>query len=1177
MVFDPSSTTAEPITNPGTVFSDGLTDIRVSGQAPAPAVVEVGSLLAGRYEILSVLGEGGMGAVYKARDNELDRTVALKIIRPELASRPEIVLRFKHELILARQITHKNVVRIYDIVVTEGLKFITMQFLEGRSLSSRIAEEGKLPIDQALAIFRQALQGLDAAHQEGVIHRDLKPHNIMVDASGRACLMDFGVASSIETAGMTRTGVLMGTPDYMSPEQARGERVDARSDLFSMGVILFQMLAGSLPYQSANSIGALVRRTQETAPPVRDLDPTIPEYLNEIVARCLEIRRERRYASASQILADLDSKQAPTQDGSETAAPPSAFHLPPGSTLGKRYRIDGHLGEGAVGTVYKAWDNDLGRAVALKLVRPELAGKASYLDKLKQEILLASRISHRHVLRIHDLGEADGVKFVSMAFVEGRDLHRLIVSEGRLPVPRAINLAKQICEGLEAAHNEGVVHRDLKPQNILVNGEDQVFISDFGLATSLGGETTAEMAGTPQYMAPEQVEGKPVDNRSDLYAFGLIVYELVTGSLPFESETVMQTMFQRLTVAPRNPKLLNQDLPDDLVGIILRCIEREPEARYQNAGEILAGFDSVGREPKRATIALAPTRRRVWPVVAAGCAAAGIITVAAIPSLRHEVLGLIRKPSRIIVNPISARYLAVLPLTVAGDDPGLALAADGVVESLSTRLSQLRGVHLASPVAAARVNLTDPLTKIAQSLGAKLILHGDVSGTSDKIRIVMSLNEPATGRRLWTQEFSGLKQDILTIQDQIYNQLIAALDLKLTGEDLARGAIRPTEDIGAYGMYLEGRNLLRGKRDEKTLNKALGLFESASHKDPNFALAYTGAADASLSMYDLTKDGVWTNRALGAANRAQQLNETLPEVHFALGSVYNATGKTAEAIAELKRALELAPNSDEAYRRIGRVYLAAGQKDEAIRAFQKAIDSNPYYWLNHNLLGIARVQAGDNNGALASFQKVTELDPSRANGWSNIGSVDHNLGKWEESVAMYKKAADLQPTADNFSNLGAGVFFLGRCDEAKTYFQKAVDLNADVFSLGNLAGAYRCLGQHEQATQYYGQAIGKALQALQINPKDAGTLALLGTYYAKTGDAFRALSFGRRAKALDPNDAQILYQNAIILTITGDRAQALANLREAIQKGFSVKEAAIDPDLKGLANDPAFQKLMKPA
>src|SRR5436190_9544058 len=226
-------------------------------------VLRSGSVLGGRYEILRQLGVGGMGAVYKARDSELDRNVALKVIRPELANQPEIVQRFKQELILARQVTHKNVIRIFDLGEADGIKFISMDYIEGQDLRSLLNQKGKFTSQEATAIIVQVCQALEAAHSEGVVHRDLKPQNIMIDAQGKVTVMDFGIAHSAEFTGMTQTGALLGTPEYMSPEQAKGLTADSRSDVFTLGLIFYELLTGKTPYKGDNALAILLKRTQE--------------------------------------------------------------------------------------------------------------------------------------------------------------------------------------------------------------------------------------------------------------------------------------------------------------------------------------------------------------------------------------------------------------------------------------------------------------------------------------------------------------------------------------------------------------------------------------------------------------------------------------------------------------------------------------------------------------------------------------------------------------------------------------------------------------------------------------------------------------------------------------------------------------------------------------------------
>jgi eukaryotic-like serine/threonine-protein kinase len=293
----------------------GATFLRTGRLAPH-------SMLGKRYEIVQLLGEGGMGAVYKARDCELERMVALKIIRPELAVHEQILARFKQELILARRITHKNVIRIFDLGEAEGLKFITMEFVEGKDLSSLIREKGRLSFEECADVIFQTCTALDAAHSEGVVHRDLKPQNIMVEKSGRIIVMDFGIARTMEQGGMTQTGAVIGTPDYMSPEQVMGEKVDARSDLFTLGVIFFQLLVGRLPYKADTMQGAMFKRTKEVPQAPQVVDSTVPSLLSDVTAKCLQLDANLRYQSALEIQHDIEAWRGGSTKRLDIPVPP---------------------------------------------------------------------------------------------------------------------------------------------------------------------------------------------------------------------------------------------------------------------------------------------------------------------------------------------------------------------------------------------------------------------------------------------------------------------------------------------------------------------------------------------------------------------------------------------------------------------------------------------------------------------------------------------------------------------------------------------------------------------------------------------------------------------------------------------------------------------------------------
>ena len=330
----PTKPLTAPVTrfaNPDLTLAESIPGTRsttrsFSGAYVPEIILNPGDVIGARYELLDMLGEGGMGAVFKAHDLEIDRFVALKVIRPELARNPAILARFKQELQTAHQVTHKNVIRIYDIAEADGIKYITMEFVDGSDLRRWQIDHGKFTHQQTVDIIRQTCLALDAAHSAGIIHRDLKPQNIMKDnKSGRILVMDFGLARSLESDGMTQTGMLLGTLDYMSPEQAMGKDLDARSDLFTVGLIFYELLSGAMPYKAETAMASLLKRNQDRAAPLTDLDPSIPKALSDIVAKCLERDVTLRYQTASEIIADLDAW--------EGKRPVSASMIPPSPSV----------------------------------------------------------------------------------------------------------------------------------------------------------------------------------------------------------------------------------------------------------------------------------------------------------------------------------------------------------------------------------------------------------------------------------------------------------------------------------------------------------------------------------------------------------------------------------------------------------------------------------------------------------------------------------------------------------------------------------------------------------------------------------------------------------------------------------------------------------------------------
>lgn len=897
-------------------------------------------------------------------------------------------------------------------------------------------------------------------------------------------------------------------------------------------------------------------------------------------------------ATAAAANSDLTPTLPPVAGGgtaAATGAAGSSAVLEPGQDLGPRYRIQRLLGAGGMGRVYLAYDRELDRRVALKMILPSLAADAEIMRRFKQELLLASRISQKNILRIHDLGEAAGVKFISMAYIEGEDLHRRLQREPTLPPEEVVRLGTQILAALAAAHEQGVVHRDLKPQNLLLDQQGTVYVTDFGLAKSAAATQAlltqaGAVLGTPRYMSPEQVEGRPVDARSDLYSFGLILYEMATGAAPFAGATALELMYQRVNTEPRDPSLANPALPPALRRVILRCLAKRPEDRYPTAQAVLAELTGAGasRTPGAAlTWAATPSpwrRFRAWhaALAVAILLAAGLAgwrlwgrhaaAPGASPAARARTPGMIPPLSR-------GKFIAILPFAQTAG--GHSYLAQGIADSLSARLFAAPGVHLISR-ADIRGAGHRPWPAIARAVGANLVVHGDLEQAQGQIRVIVAVDNARTGARIWAQQYSGAAADLFTLEDDIYGGLAAALALQPAHTAAAQAVAHPTENLAAYNLYLRARQILRQGQTSAEVRQAIQLYTQAAGQDPNFALAYAGLADADLIAYRQSNQNLAAAQAVAAAETAARLGPNQPQALFALGNVWRATGKTAEAIQEIRRALRLAPDSDDGFRTLGAAYLAAGQAGPALAAYRHAVRINEYFWMNHLMLGNAEFQLGHYAQALTEYRRVNQLAPDNALGYLNAGAALLGQGQYAASIAPLERALQLHASSSAYSNLGFARFYLHQYAAAVPLFAKAVALRPrSAELLGNLADAYRWTGQKALAHATYQKAIARVYQHLQVNPRDADALGSLALYDAKDGHPRLAAAQIRHARAMDASDLDLVYIQAVVDTICGHPRAALAALRQALRRGYSAIEARQDPELTPLHKLAGFQELMR--
>jgi serine/threonine protein kinase len=482
------------------------------------------------YQILERLGGGGMGVVYKARDLKLDRLVALKFFSPRHEEGDEPRRRFRREAQAASALDHPNICALYEIGDDEGRPFLAMAYCEGETLKRRLAR-GPLPWPEAVDLAAQIAAGLAAAHARGIVHRDVKPANVLVAPPGRVKIVDFGIASLAGEARITRAGTTLGTAAYMAPEQLRGEAVDARTDVWSLGVVLYEMLAGRPPFRGPGE--------QQLADAILAGDPEplavtgVPEGLEQIVLRALARAPAKRFQSAAEMRSALLAVRAvaPVADPEETlldvpAADPAEQRTETRGTTASHYRLLDLLGGGAMGLVYRAEDVRLQRTVALKFLPPELTRDPRAKERFLREARAASALDHANLCTVYEVGEtAEGQLYLAMPCYDGETLEARL-GRGPLPVEAAVDVAWQIAKGLAKAHRHGIVHRDLKPANLFLTDDNVVKILDFGIAKLAGGATLtgAQPLGTPAYMAPEQARGGEVDGRADVWALGAILY-----------------------------------------------------------------------------------------------------------------------------------------------------------------------------------------------------------------------------------------------------------------------------------------------------------------------------------------------------------------------------------------------------------------------------------------------------------------------------------------------------------------------------------------------------------------------------------------------------------------------------------------------------------------------------
>ncbi len=825
-----------------------------------------------------------------------------------------------------------------------------------------------------------------------------------------------------------------------------------------------------------------------------------------------------------------------------------------------------------MGEVYKAEDLALLRTVAIKIINKQNAASPDAEMRFLREARAVSSINHPNIVTVFEIGETDEYAFIVMEYVAGRSLRELFARRA-IRAEAMLDIASQVCDALEEAHSRGIVHRDIKPENILVTERGRVKLVDFGLAKAFepmerkpGGATAVEsltetgaVMGTLSYMSPEQLRGEPIDRRSDIFSFGIVLYEMLTGRLPFTGANAFDVAASILKDEAAKIERPPEGLPARITSVVARLLAKDKTSRYLNFAEVKREIELLKQESptepsgeSEQTVEIQSMSQSRQQPIASGFAS-------------HWSLNLMAPPT-----------VLVLPLeTVGAGDEG-SFVGVGLAQAIITDLAKINGISVLSKMASEGriIEGKQSAREIARELGANIILEGEIVRAGETIGVMARLTDVESGRVVWGAQYRGNATDLFTMQDAVCESVAAALKVNISTEvrnEIARPA---TVNFDAFEFYSKGRSFLERRDVKENIDYAIQMFAAALELDRNFALAYAGLGEAYWLKYQATHDSRWVERAITASDHALVLDPQQSQVHVSLGIVYYGTGKVEQAIVEFEQAASLQPANDEAYRWLGLCYVRKGEMERAVKHFQKAIGIRPGYWENYNRLGSCYHTFGRYRDAAEQFRRVIAIQPDNYRGYSALGGIYTLLGSYEDAIAMHQRAIAIYPNSSSYTNLGTCYFYLGRFDEAIEAYKAAIELDprGDIL-YRNLGDAYARIERREEAEAQYERASELLKEELTINSDNAETLGRLAIYQAKLRREQDALASIERAIALEPHNTTLMYQQAVVHALIGRADQAMEYLRLALSKGYSQSEAERDPDLEMLKQRNDYESL----